>query len=72
MEKNIYLTVLILLSFSALTAHSAENIQTPKTAEQIAEEERCTVPAFAKAIGHEEMWKKHNGCPTNDEHKKDE
>lgn len=22
----------------------------------------CTVPAFAKAIGHEEMWKKHNGC----------
>ena len=22
----------------------------------------CTVPAFAKAMGHEEMWKKHNGC----------
>jgi hypothetical protein len=22
----------------------------------------CTVPAFAKAIGHEEMWKLHNGC----------
>jgi hypothetical protein len=22
----------------------------------------CTVPAFAIAIGHEEMWKKHNGC----------
>lgn len=22
----------------------------------------CEVPAFAKAMGHEEMWKKHNGC----------
>jgi hypothetical protein len=22
----------------------------------------CIVPAFALAIGHEEMWKKHNGC----------
>lgn len=22
----------------------------------------CTVPAFARAIGHEEMWKLHNGC----------
>jgi hypothetical protein len=24
--------------------------------------ERCQVPAFAKAIGHEEKWKLHNGC----------
>jgi hypothetical protein len=22
----------------------------------------CEVPAFAKALGHEEMWKEHNGC----------
>jgi hypothetical protein len=27
-----------------------------------AEAERCKVPAFAKAIGHEEMWKLHNNC----------
>ena len=27
-----------------------------------AEVERCQVPAFAKAIGHEAMWKQHNGC----------
>ena len=26
------------------------------------EQARCTVPAFAKAIGHEEKWKRHNGC----------
>ena len=27
-----------------------------------ADTERCKVPAFAKAIGHEDMWKKHNNC----------
>lgn len=27
-----------------------------------AEAERCQVPAFAKAIGHEAQWKQHNGC----------
>jgi Domain of unknown function (DUF4395) len=26
------------------------------------ETERCKVPAFAKAMGHEDMWKLHNGC----------
>ena len=32
-------------------------------AEGVSEAERCKVPEFAKRIGHEEMWKKHNGCP---------
>ncbi len=27
-----------------------------------AEAERCQVPAFAKALGHEAQWKLHNGC----------
>jgi hypothetical protein len=26
------------------------------------EEERCRVPEFAKAMGHETIWKQHNGC----------
>jgi hypothetical protein len=26
------------------------------------ETERCKVPAFVKAMGHEDMWKLHNGC----------
>lgn len=28
-----------------------------------AETERCKVPDFAKAIGHEAKWKLHNNCP---------
>ena len=31
-------------------------------ARDAAEEERCKVPAFAKAMGHEEKWKQHNNC----------
>jgi Domain of unknown function (DUF4395) len=27
-----------------------------------AEQERCKVPEFAKAIGHEKQWKLHNNC----------
>jgi hypothetical protein len=37
----------------------AEN---PAAVTNPAEAERCKVPEFAKAIGHEEMWKKHNNC----------
>lgn len=31
-------------------------------ATEAAEAERCRVPAFAKAIGHEQIWKLHNHC----------
>jgi hypothetical protein len=27
-----------------------------------ADAERCKVPEFAKAMGHETIWKQHNGC----------
>ena len=33
-----------------------------KTAAETAEIERCTVPSFAKMLGHEEKWKQHNNC----------
>jgi len=33
------------------------------TAVDPAEAERCKVPDFAKAIGHEAKWKLHNNCP---------
>lgn len=35
---------------------------TPAAETDPAEAARCTVPAFAKALGHEEMWKLHNHC----------
>jgi hypothetical protein len=36
--------------------------QAAPAAQDPAEIERCTVPEFAKRIGHEEMWKRHNNC----------
>ena len=72
MKKLTYLSLATLLSFGIMSVHAADDTNTPKTAEQIAEEERCTVPEFAKAIGHDELWKKHNGCPTKEDTKKDE
>lgn len=34
----------------------------PAASPNPAEAQRCEVPAFAKAMGHEEKWKLHNGC----------
>jgi len=34
----------------------------PPTRVDPAEAERCKVPDFAKALGHEEKWKLHNNC----------
>jgi hypothetical protein len=32
----------------------------------------CEIPAFAKAIGHEDKWLLHNGCPPRKDAKKNE
>ena len=45
-----------LRSTPAANAPSSAGVRDP------AEEERCKVPAFAKAMGHEEKWKQHNHC----------
>jgi hypothetical protein len=40
----------------------AAAVSTPLPPQDAAEVERCTVPEFAKKIGHEQQWKLHNGC----------
>jgi hypothetical protein len=40
---------------------TAEASVSPPAADP-AEAERCKVPDFAKALGHEDMWKLHNNC----------
>lgn len=44
--------------------HQASGSAAAPTASPVdaAEAERCKVPEFAKRIGHEEMWKRHNNC----------
>lgn len=68
----------VLLLFAAVTAFTAQWVYgsgaprpRPTPAATVppaagvrdpAEEARCKVPAFAKAMGHEEKWKQHNHC----------
>ena len=67
--------IAILVAFAALLAGVAQwvkHTQPPRAASpsaaaaapvaDAAEAERCKVPDFAKALGHEEMWKLHNNC----------
>jgi hypothetical protein len=66
------LVVLAFLGGVAATAHtlepSAASSRTTTAGQPSAAaadgkaSERCRVPEFAKAIGHEEMWKRHNNC----------
>ncbi len=51
--------------------HVPANASTPEASEAVssgdakadaAEQARCKVPEFAKAMGHEQMWKLHNNC----------
>jgi Domain of unknown function (DUF4395) len=44
---------------AALQATAVRSEQTPIDP---AEAERCNVPEFAKAMGHEDKWKLHNNC----------
>jgi len=46
----------------ARAAESALAAPTAQAPVDPAEAERCKVPDFAKAIGHEEKWKLHNNC----------
>lgn len=35
--------------------------------ESVKTTEACQAPKWAIAIGHEQMWKLHNGCPTDED-----
>ncbi len=45
-----------------MPAAQAASAVTPSAAMDPAEAERCKVPDFAKAMGHEEKWKLHSNC----------
>ncbi len=46
----------------ATESGSAPAASTSSAALDPAEAERCKVPDFAKALGHEAKWKEHNNC----------
>lgn len=66
---------LVVLGFLGLVAATAQTLEPSVATSQVTTadkpsaaatgdkaNERCRVPEFAKAIGHQEMWKRHNNC----------
>jgi len=51
-----------LQGFDEMATLEEMGIQPKSGSPSEADSKRCEVPAFAKAIGHEAMWKQHNGC----------
>ncbi|CAC9625807.1 hypothetical protein [uncultured Gammaproteobacteria bacterium] len=61
--KTLFSLLAFILSFNtmALLGFSEDKKDTEANKEKTAEE--CEIPTFAKAIGHEDQWLLHNGCP---------
>jgi Domain of unknown function (DUF4395) len=59
---SLFVAVIFSISHIYLPSSTQDNIQGMNNTPNVSNEERCRVPAFAKAIGHEEKWKLHNGC----------
>ncbi|MDC9714403.1 MAG: hypothetical protein PSN36_01065 [Gammaproteobacteria bacterium] len=68
--KKIFIILMLTLSFSAMALLGFGEDKKDTSKEKTAEE--CKIPAFAKAIGHEDKWLLHNGCPPREDTKKTE
>ena len=71
-KHQLAVLVLFIVVLTAIFSHFSDGLNEPKLStapsEVINQEldakeaERCKVPDFAKAMGHEEKWKLHNSC----------
>ena len=63
--KKILFLLTLVLGFSVFALLGFGDDKASATNEKTASE--CEIPAFAKAIGHEDQWLLHNGCPSRKE-----
>lgn len=55
--------VAMLMIVQALPPANASRALQAGSGSQVLASDRCNVPDFARLIGHEERWKRHNNCP---------
>ncbi len=55
------LIIVLLLAVGVAIWFGFNSSQTTNNQEKMAKD--CEIPDFAKAIGHEDKWLLHNGCP---------
>jgi len=59
------LLLTLIFVFFGLSLYAEEKAKSEnQVQENTKSAEECKAPKWAIAIGHEEMWKLHNGCPT--------
>ncbi len=64
--KKLFTVSILTLSFASFALFGiGEDKKDTDNKEAVTEKtaEECKIPAFAKAIGHEDLWLEHNGCP---------
>ncbi|WXU00238.1 MAG: hypothetical protein Ctma_0949 [Catillopecten margaritatus gill symbiont] len=59
--KKIVILMALTLNFPAFALLGFGDDDASKGKEKTAKD--CEIPLFAKAIGHEDKWLLHNGCP---------
>ena len=74
--KTALIVFSLTLSFASFAlfgiGEDKKDANTGKEAAKEKTKEECEIPAFAKAIGHEDLWLKHNGCPPREAAEKEE
>jgi len=68
--KKLFTVSILTLSFASFALFGIGEDKKGSAKEKTKEE--CEIPAFAKAIGHEDLWLKHNGCPPREAAEKEE
>lgn len=61
--KKILMLLALMLSFSAVALYGFGENKEVETKQPTKTASECKIPAFAKAIAHEDKWLLHNGCP---------
>jgi len=68
--KKLFTLSILTLSLASLAlfgiGEDKKDVDTGKEAVKAKTIEECEAPGWAKAIGHEQQWKLHNGCPSTD------
>ena len=61
--KNVNRVLIAFAIATSVNAYAGTN-ENSKAQEKSAQD--CQAPSWAIAIGHEQKWKLHNGCPTDE------
>ncbi len=69
--KKIFLIIMLTTSAGTMAFFDNDKVNKSKEVTEKKTAKDCEIPAFAKAIGHEDKWLLHNGCPPREKAKQE-